>query len=412
MKNKLLIALVALTILAPAVTAQDLVSPYSKFGYGILNDNATSMQRQMGGIGYAMTGGRQINAMNPAAYASRDTLTFLFDMGLDFAIIKTREGDKSEKQYGGGLDYITMQFPAGKRVGMSLGLIPYSSVGYSFGSDINNGVAKREGTGGLNQLYLGAGVRTFKGLNLGVNISYLFGTTFNDVYATTTSQQQALFEQVMEVRDYHLQFGAQYSYNITPKHRLTAGLTYSPGKSLLGRTWVVKYAVDNTSTLPDTVASSRLNGNFSLPDTWGAGINYEWNNRLMAEIDFTYQPWKNVKFQEMDNFIASKFDNRWRIAAGLQYTPNPRGGYFKRMNYRLGGFYNHDYIMVNDNNVKDFGLSAGFGFPAVAGKTVINLGFEWRHRTSSPVKLVTENYFNITLGINFNERWFMQSKIR
>ncbi len=104
MKIKLLIALVALTILSPAVAAQDLVSPYSKFGYGILNDNATSMQRQMGGIGYAMTGGKQINAMNPAAYASRDTLTVLFDMGHDFAIRKTREGDKREKQYGGGLE--------------------------------------------------------------------------------------------------------------------------------------------------------------------------------------------------------------------------------------------------------------------------------------------------------------------
>ena len=37
----------------------------------------------MGGIGYAMSSGRQINVMwNPASYACIDSLTFLFDMGV------------------------------------------------------------------------------------------------------------------------------------------------------------------------------------------------------------------------------------------------------------------------------------------------------------------------------------------
>ena len=40
----------------------------------------------------------------------------------------------------------------------------------------------------------------------------------------------------------------------------------------------------------------------------------------------------------------------------------------------------------------------------------INLGFEYKRRQTSPVKLVTEDYFNITLGINFNEMWFWQNK--
>ena len=59
------------------LSAQNTTSPYSMYGYGILQDGATSSQRQMGGIGYAMQSGRQINAMNPASYASIDSLTFL-----------------------------------------------------------------------------------------------------------------------------------------------------------------------------------------------------------------------------------------------------------------------------------------------------------------------------------------------
>lgn len=32
-------------------------------------------------------------------------------------------------------------------------------------------------------------------------------------------------------------------------------------------------------------------------------------------------------------------------------------------------------------------------------------------RNATPNPLITEDYFNITIGINFNEMWFRQSKI-
>ena len=87
------------------------LTPYSRYGYGILRDNTTSAQRSMGGIGYAMNSGRQINVMNPASYARIDSLTFLFDMGLDLTNVWMEENGARESHIGGGLDYINMQFP-------------------------------------------------------------------------------------------------------------------------------------------------------------------------------------------------------------------------------------------------------------------------------------------------------------
>ena len=84
-KIKLLFLLPA-AVLAAAATAQNVTTPYSMYGYGILGDRATSMQRQMGGVGYAMNSGRQINVMNPASYAAIDSLTFLFDLGADMSM--------------------------------------------------------------------------------------------------------------------------------------------------------------------------------------------------------------------------------------------------------------------------------------------------------------------------------------
>ena len=80
----------------------------------------------MGGVGYAMNSGRQINVMNPASYASIDSLTFLFDMGISATALWSQEGDKRGKDFGGGLDYITMQFPIMKNMGASIGLLPFS----------------------------------------------------------------------------------------------------------------------------------------------------------------------------------------------------------------------------------------------------------------------------------------------
>ena len=95
----------------------------------------------------------------------------------------------------------------------------------------------------------------------------------------------------------------------------------------------------------------------------------------------------------------------------MEWLPSLRSGYFKRIRYRIGGFYNRDYITVLGNNVKDYGVSVGFGFPVPGFRSIVNLGFEYKHRQATPVKLIQENYFNVTLGINFNEMWFQKSKI-
>ncbi len=412
-KSGLLAGLLALLALAIPAEAQVTSSPYSKYGYGLLGDNATSAQRQMGGTGYAMRSGRQINAMNPAAYAGMDSLTFLFDIGTDVSMFWRKDDAGSHHDWGGGIDYVTLQAPLSKTVGVSAGLLPYSSVGYAFGSPIENGASAHQGVGGINQLYLGAGWMPFKGFSIGFNASYLFGNITNDVYAYLSQGDAAVFEQRMEVQDFHFRFGAQYTYNISRRNSVTVGVTYEPGKDLLGKTYVLKY-LQNSTAAPDTIAPGiiRLHSRFSLASSYGIGVAYDWNNRLHAEVDFTYQPWKDAKYTQLENFSATRLDNRWKVALGLSYMPDLRGGYFKRVTYRAGVFYNRDYIMVGDNHVRDYGVSVGFGFPAVSSKTLVNLGFEYRNRQATPVAMLKEQYFNITLGVNFNQVWFLQSKLR
>lgn len=409
---RFLAILIALAGFGAAAWAQSAtMTPYSRYGYGILSDNATSMQLGMGGVGYAMNSGRQVNVMNPASYAAIDSLTFLFDMGVSLDMLWSKEGVMKENNIGGGLNYVTMSFPICKRVGASIGLLPYSSTNYAFSDSIANASTSHQGAGNINQVYLGVAVNPLKGLYLGANVAYMFGHTINDIYASTITGSTALFERYMRVTDWRMDIGLQYSLNLNSANNITLGFSYSPEKSLHGEAWGLYYdqALD---TRPDTIGSGSLKDGYSLPPSYGGGISYKWRDRLMVEADFLYQPWKDAKYASIENFESSNFSDRWKVSVGAQYTPYPRGSYAKRMQYRAGAYYNHDYIMVRGNNVREYGASIGVGLPVPGFKSVVNVAFQYRHREASPLSLVKENYLAITLGVNFNEMWFDTWKIR
>ena len=433
MMKKLIIIILVILGLSPALLAQN-NRQYSMYGYGLLSDRATSMQRQMGSIGYAMHSGRQINVINPASYASIDSLTFLFDMGADMTILWQQQDDLKEHSFGGGLDYITMQFPIWKYLGASIGLVPYSYVGYAFGSEIDHGAMTNQGEGGINQAYFGL-AGTYGGFSLGVNVSYDFGNIINDVFSAPTNSGQTLFEHVMQIRDWGIVLGAQYTTKVSRTERLNLGLTFSPKKSIRGQTWATLQETTRDSKA-DTIAFMKMKGNYFTPMSIGAGIGWvhEHASRWMVEADFTYQQWSKAKYSPLyatnsdkaqqtadkmgysssDNMVfqGMDFNDRTRFAVGGEFVPRLRGNYFQRMAYRLGAYYSNDYLNIQGNKLKEYGVTCGFGFHTPEGKTMINLGFEWKHRKATPHALITENFFNITLGINFDELWFWQRKIR
>ncbi|MDE6480449.1 MAG: hypothetical protein K2L45_09275 [Muribaculaceae bacterium] len=415
-KFKSLAAVVALLSII-GVAKADVNTPYSMYGYGVLGDKATSMQRQMGGVGYAMQSGRQINVMNPASYASIDSLTFLWDMGANMNMRWSKDQTASDHGFGGGLDYVTMEFPLSKFMGMSIGMVPLTQVGYSFGDDIKFGARQNQGNGGITEAYAGLSGK-IGGFSIGVNVSYDFGTIQNDVYSTPEQGSQSLFEQIMQIRDWNIVAGIQYKQPINRYNSFTVGATYSPKKSFHGNTWLTLQDL-KSDTRPDTVAKSNMSGKYYSPQSFGVGVSYthEKVHRIMVEADFSLQQWSDAPFSSLKDeagqvvFEGMKFSDRKRFAVGGEYIHNIRGSYFERMPWRVGAFYTDDYLKINGNTMKEFGVSCGTGFTAPGGKTMINLGLEWRHRQTSPVNILSENYFNIMVGVNFNEVWFFKRKI-
>ena len=204
-------------------------TPYSQYGYGTIDNNATGNQRAMGSTGIGVRNNTQINMMNPASYTACDSLTFMFDFSIDYKGSWYNEGNAHAQSQGGGLNYVAMQFLLGKNVGASIGLTPISHVQYTYGNSIPNGSYTRIGEGGLSQLYAGVAYQPFKWVSLGVNVGYMFGRVQNFVQVATTPTT-GIYYKTISVNDIRLQAGIQFPIDIDNKNNITAGFTYTLGK--------------------------------------------------------------------------------------------------------------------------------------------------------------------------------------
>ena len=83
-----------------------------------------------------------------------------FDFGASGQVSWFYDGTNKQRQMNGNVEYIAMQFPITRRLAMSIGLLPYSYVGYDFGeSRTEGGLSWGEsfsGEGGLSDAYLGS----------------------------------------------------------------------------------------------------------------------------------------------------------------------------------------------------------------------------------------------------------------
>ena len=104
-----------------------------------------------------------------------------------------------------------------------------------------------------------------------------------------------------------------------------------------------------------------------------------------------------------------------KIAVGSQWTPNPFGKYWERIQYRAGMNFSTPYLKVNGmDGPKEIRLGIGAGVPILNGinsRSMVNVGLQWMRRSASGVGMIKEDYFVINLGVTFNERWFVKYKI-
>ena len=421
-RYKVLISACLVWMMAIEIAAQTSTnSPYTRYGFGQLSDQSFGNSQAMGGISYGLRNGLQVNASNPASYSAVDSLTFIFDAGMSLQNANFKEGNVKINAKNSSVDYIAMQFRLAKGLGFSAGFLPYSNVGYNMNKtnkvttdEHGNTTAANQayvGDGGLQQVYVGLGYQIFKGLSIGTNFSFLYGdithtasTTFSNTNAYSSSRSHKI-----DVSDYKLDFGLQYTHKLKEKHVLNLGAIYSLGHELnsTGYEYVEKYSGNTVITQSvDTIKNA-----FALPHTFGLGATYVYDNKLTIGLDYTLQKWEDVKFFNKDG----AFQNRSKISVGAEYLPNPIGrSYFSNIRYRVGAYYSSPYAKIDgkDGN-REYGVSVGLGIPLhfYNSRSILNISGQYVKVAPKLKGMLEENYLRINIGLTFNEQWFMKWKV-
>ncbi len=396
-------------------------SPYSRYGVGDLATRQNAYNFSMGGVSIATSNSRYVNPFNPASNTSFDTLSFVFSGGINSKIGKLKTDELSTKTDFITLGYLLFGFPINKWLKSSVGIIPYSNIGYNIidkqkDSIIGNTDFYYKGSGGLNQFYINFGIQLNKNLSVGFGSSYIFGKAnlarliyFPDSIGLLHTR----IDNYVEVGDIYFDFGVQYKKVVA--HNLTLGLgaIYTPGQDIsttenyLARTY--SGSASGVEIFRDTIESRIENkGSLYFPGKYGFGVMLKKNENWMIAADYSWQNWSNYKVFGVKNSLK----NSMQFSIGGEYQPNRNAitNYWKLVTYRLGFRYNKTYLEVRNNQINEFGISFGVGLPLPRSLSTINFGVEIGQTGTTASGLVQENFMKFTLGIDIWERWFIKRK--
>ncbi len=160
-------------------------SPYSQYGLGVLSEQTSGFNRGMNGVGLGFHEHNQINYLNPASYAAIDSMTFILDAGISGQVTNFNENGVKKNANNSNLEYVVAGFRLLPPSGYEFRYYPFYQCGIQL---FYQRMGEQELTrmlptptltrakGGLHQVYVGAGWSPVKGLSVGANVGYLWGS--------------------------------------------------------------------------------------------------------------------------------------------------------------------------------------------------------------------------------------------
>lgn len=400
-------------------------SPYSQLGIGDVNNSAFVPNQAMGGAGASYANGIYINHINPALLV-RNRIT-IFDVGVSGQLKRLQTSSSSQQDFGGNLSYLSYAFPAAKKWTIGATLRPYSNVNYEIkasdpvmGNPASQANYIYQGEGGLTTVELTNAVNIIGGLSVGVRASYIFGNITNEsvssVVGSGIGTSQLAYVRRTNYSDFIFNTGLVYRHKLRDKLFINGGLVYDFSGNIKGTRFTgfqQRNASDGTALQVgyDTVARN-ISGTVSLPAQYKIGISLDAPFQWAILADFSYQDWSDYKDFNAQETLGSGYT----FALGGEWTPdiNSVSNFFKRITYRSGLHYAQTPILLNNEQISDFGINFGMSVPVGRGFSNLNLALTAGQRGTLNNNLIKEQYFRVAVGFTLNglyDRWFQKNKI-
>ncbi len=421
-------------------------SPYSAYGFGELLGSTQVVRATMGGVGIATFDPYGVDASNPASYAGLNRP--VFETGV--ALRNMQFSTSGVNSTGSRADFLgfSLGVPFNKgRSGLALGLAPVTEVGYliSNSEPLSSGEGdvryEYSGDGGLNKAYFGLaqsieGKRDSLGhgnrLSLGANLNYLFGRvdeTRKAIYPTGGFYNTTAYNSLY-VGDVMFTVGGQFQGDLVKRSSMeSSGLRYMVGISAelgteLGaeRTELVSsfyYGSTGVEIPYDTTQSiDGAKGSIGLPASIGIGagvFNTHWN----ISIEHRRRDWTQLTREGDGIQQRGTLALQGITSLGASYRPagDVGGTFWERSIYRMGLRYMQDYLVINETQLSEFGMSFGMSIPVMGSSTRsrITFGAELGERGTLADGLIKERFADVYIGISITpdirEQWFKKRRI-
>ena len=396
-----------------AEAQENVSSPYSYYGIGLTNFKGTVENRSMGGLSI-FADSIHINMQNPASYGRLKMTNYSIGASHDRINLKSDVASDNAKIT--SLDYLSLAFPVSDKVGIGLGVVPYTSVGYRILDTEEGSASLLNGRGGMNKVFLSAGWAVTNELSVGVDANYNFGNFQNSQsinrgelqYGTTDVNRS-------DIKGFTFNFGANYQKMLNETLALHVSSTYAPAMDLDSENGRAISTVDfsgGTGRVIDFRELDLANTQFEFPSKVSLGAGLGERNKWFVGAEYA-----NVGSSSYEDSFSFRGDNgeyedASQISVGGFYIPqyNSFSSYFERVVYRAGFRFDETGLIVNDEPINEFGMSFGLGLPVGSNFSNINLGIELGQRGTRDSGLIQENFLRLSIGLSLNDNWFTKRK--
>ncbi len=396
-------------------------SPYSFFGMGQQNSYQTVEQASMGGIGISFDNSYHLNFINPATNASLHLSTYTIGMIVNDLTIKDTSNSQSSTST--NLSYVGIGFPIGSKAGVSFGLQPNSSVGYSLLKENKDSDGKVKeitrfyGDGGTNRIYGAFGMFLTKEISVGVNAEFVFGKIENNVFSRRANVRLATKnDDVLNIRGGTLKIGLQYKKELLNKLAINFGAVLKLENNLNVDGSEILYS-SFLGVARDTLHNLTIDGKIISPIKTGLGFGLGKADKWFAGLEYEFQEALNTKDYRSTTSNGYAYGSSNKLSLGGFYLPkiNSISSYWNRVTYRGGVRFEKTGLLIDRSGrfteINDFGISFGLGLPLGKKISNLNLGLEYGKKGTTANNLIQENYFNFRLSLSLSDRWFIKRRI-
>ena len=417
MNKKITSFIFCFTVLTFCLKAQsDFSSPYSLFGLGQENSTYFGGYSALGNTGIASRNPFSINKANPASLSSIASNVFLYEIGLSGTYSNKKTQNTSQNNFDFNVSHLAMAFQIKDYWKTSFGLLPYTKVNYEIdiikpveGSTFNSNT-NVVGTGGINEVFWGNGIKINKNLSLGVEASVLFGNITEDqlIYFGT---EYASLTNSSNYTGFGLNAGLQYTNYKLLDTETTIGATINLPTYLSGTSDEVGTKSFNGSS-ETTIINTTDNDldNFDLPLKIGVGLTSKLNNTLTASVDYKKTFWTDT-YQSNSTY---SYKNQEIFGVGVEYLPiKNQNNFWNRVKYRAGANYNSGYLQISDQNIDNYAFSLGIGLPVSKSdfSSMLNINYSYGKEGTINSQLIQDNYHKLSINFSLLGNWFQKQKI-